>query len=67
MNLLGAMAAPPTQMPDSSFAPTAEIALFIAGALLTLLVVAFVCGLIVSIVREERAAARSQREDATDD
>ena len=47
-------------MPDSSFAPTAEIALFIGGAFLTLLVVAFVAGLIVSIVREERAAARDE-------
>lgn len=51
---------PPESMPDSSFAPTAEIALFIGGAFLTLLVMAFVAGLIVSIVREERAAARSE-------
>ncbi len=52
--------ASPESMPDSSFAPTAEIALFIGGAFLTLLVVAFVAGLIVSIVREERAAARNE-------
>jgi len=50
-------------MPDSSFAPTAEIALFIGGAFLTLLVIVFVAGLVVSIVREERAAARAESEE----
>jgi len=39
-------------------APNGEIALLIAAALLTLLVVAFVIGLIVTIVREERAVGR---------
>lgn len=56
-------ARPPAAMPDSSFAPTAEIALFIGGAFLTLLVIVFVAGLVVSIVREERAAARAESEE----
>ena len=42
------------------FAPTAEFALFIGGALLTLVVMVFVAVLIVSIVREERAAAKER-------
>lgn len=42
------------------FAPTAELALFVGGALLTLLVVGFVAVLVVSIVREERAAANAR-------
>ncbi|MCP4496252.1 MAG: hypothetical protein GY825_05670, partial [Phycisphaeraceae bacterium] len=36
---------------------TAEVALFIAALLLTLLVVGFVAGLLVSLMREERSAA----------
>jgi hypothetical protein len=40
-------------------APNGEIALLVGAALLTLLVVAFVVGLIVHIVREERAAGRT--------
>ena len=58
-------ARPPAAMPDSSFAPTAEIALFIGGAFLTLLVIIFVGGLVVTIVREERAAARAKSEEET--
>lgn len=42
------------------FAPTAEFALFIGGAILTLVVMVFVAVLIVSIVREERAAAKER-------
>jgi hypothetical protein len=42
------------------FAPTAEIALFIGGAFLTLLVIGFVTMLVISIVREERAAAAAK-------
>jgi hypothetical protein len=42
------------------FAPTAEIALFIGGVFLTLLVIGFVTMLIVSIVREERAGAAAR-------
>jgi hypothetical protein len=40
-------------------APNGEIALLVGAALLTLLVVAFVIGLIVTIVREERAVGRA--------
>lgn len=39
-------------------APNGEVVLLIGGALLTLLLVAFVIGLIVTIVREERAVGR---------
>lgn len=55
----------PMRREEESFAPTAEIALFIAGAFLTLMVIIFVAGLVVSIVREERAVAaeRSAGED----
>ena len=45
---------------------TAEVALFIAAILLTLLVVGFVAGLIVSIMREERSAAAAERKDETE-
>jgi hypothetical protein len=50
------------------FAPTAEIALFVGGAFLTLIVIAFVTMLVFSIVREERAAAadRAARQDGGD-
>ena len=40
--------------------PTAELALFVGGAFLTLLVMAFVTMLVISIIREERAAARAK-------
>ena len=55
----------PMRREEESFAPTAEIALFIAGTFLTLMVIIFVAGLVVSIVREERAVAaeRSAAED----
>ena len=45
---------------------TAEVALFIAAILLTLLVVGFVAGMIVSIMREERSAAAAERKDETE-
>jgi hypothetical protein len=45
---------------------TAEVALFIAAILLTLLVVGFVAALIVSIVREERGVADAERKDDTE-
>jgi hypothetical protein len=51
--------APADADPDL-FAPTAEIALFIGGAFLTLLVIGFVTMLIVSIIREERAVAAAE-------
>ena len=47
-------------------APTAEFALFIGGAILTLLVIIFVAGLMISIFREEKAAAKD-RESRRDD
>jgi hypothetical protein len=46
-------------------ASSGEIALFVGAALLTLLVVAFVIGLIVTIVREERAAGSDELDQAT--
>ena len=57
----------PMRREEESFAPTAEIALFIAGGLLTLLVMIFIAGLAVSIVREERAvkAASAEALDST--
>ncbi len=48
-------------------ASNGEIALFVAAVLLTLLVVAFVIGLIVHIVREERAAGSDDLEPRTPD
>ena len=45
---------------------TAEVALFIAAILLTLLVVGFVAALIVSIVREERGVTDAERKDDTE-
>lgn len=45
---------------------TAEVALFIAAILLTLLVVGFVAALIVSIVREERGVADAAAKDETE-
>ncbi len=50
----------PAETDADLFAPTAEIALFIGGAFLTLLVIGFVTMLIVSIIREERAAAAAR-------
>ncbi len=50
----------PAEADADLFAPTAEIALFIGGAFLTLLVIGFVTMLIVSIIREERAAAAAR-------
>jgi predicted lipid-binding transport protein (Tim44 family) len=50
----------PAEADADLFAPTAEIALFIGGALLTLLVIGFVTMLVISIVREERAAAAAK-------
>ncbi len=47
-------------------APTAEFALFIGGAILTLLVIIFVTGLMISIFREEKAAAKD-RESVRDE
>ena len=52
----------PMRREEESFAPTAEVALFIAGGLLTLLVIIFIAGLMVSIVREERAAKAASAE-----
>jgi hypothetical protein len=50
----------PAEADADLFAPTAEIALFIGGAFLTLLVIGFVTMLVISIVREERAAAAAK-------
>lgn len=48
-------------------APTPELALFVAGLLLTLVVIGIVAALVVVIVREERAAAREASADAVED
>jgi uncharacterized membrane protein (DUF106 family) len=47
-------------------APTAELALFVGGAVLTLLVIAFVTALVITIVREERAVARAKAAESGD-
>lgn len=57
VSITSALGPIPMRREEESFAPTAEIALFIAGTFLTLMVIIFVVGLVVSIVREERAAA----------
>jgi hypothetical protein len=58
----------PAEADADLFAPTAEIALFIGGAFLTLLVIGFVTMLVISIVREERAAAaaKATKQDGDD-
>ena len=58
----------PAEADADIFAPTAEIALFIGGAFLTLLVIGFVTMLVISIVREERAAAaaKATKQDGDD-
>ena len=58
----------PAEADADLFAPTAEIALFIGGAFLTLLVIGFVTMLVISIVREERAAAaaKAAKQDGDD-
>ena len=56
VSITSALGPIPMRREEESFAPTAEIALFIAGGFLTLLVILFIAGLVVSIVREERAA-----------
>ena len=57
----------PIREEETSFAPTAEFALFVAGGLLTLLVVGFVIGLLVIIRKEEREAAAARSEDGSED
>jgi hypothetical protein len=61
---VGAIVVTPTEGAGDAelLAPTAELALFVGGLLLTLLVIAFVAALVVVIVREERAAARTKNE-----
>tara|TARA_B100000900_G_C19968656_1_gene468834 strand:+ start:283 stop:492 length:210 start_codon:yes stop_codon:yes gene_type:complete len=49
------------------FAPTGELALFAAGAVLTIIVIAFVVWLLVSATREERAARAVRAAKARDD
>ena len=60
------MTPPPGEAGGEVLAPTAEFALFIGGAILTLLVLVFVAVLMVSIFREEKAAAK-ERESLRDD
>lgn len=60
------MTAPPGEVEGGLMAPTAEFALFIGGAILTLVVIVFVTVLMVSIFREEKAAAQD-RESRRDD
>lgn len=55
----------PIREEETSFAPTAEFALFVAGGLLTLLVVGFVIGLLVVIRREEREAAAARARESS--
>ena len=62
MPMTSALGPIPMRREEESFAPTAEVALFIAGGLLTLLVIIFIAGLMVSIVREERAAKAASAE-----
>ena len=54
----------PVEADAELLAPTAELALFVGGALLTLLVIAFVTMLVISIVREERAMKTAQTPEA---
>lgn len=60
------MTAAPVESESGLFAPTAEFALFVGGAFLTLLVIGFVTVLVVSIVREERAAKAASTSDESD-
>lgn len=57
------MIAAPAEPESGLLVPTAEFALFVGGAILTLLVIAFVTVLVVSIVREERAAKAASTSD----
>lgn len=57
----------PIREEETSFAPTAEFALFVAGGLLTLLVVGFVIGLLVVIRREEREAAAARAGESSEE
>ena len=46
-----------------TLAPTAEIVLFVAGGVLTLLVIAFVSWLLVHATREEKRRVESERSE----
>lgn len=63
----GAAGVVPIREEETSFAPTAEFALFVAGALLTLLVVGFVIGLLVIIRKEEREAAAARADEHSEE